>query len=270
MTRADESRNGWAGDGQPVDDPLAEALLTGAVVPPELVPLSAVVRALREEALRPVPPSPALAVLMVTGAAGGGRSRPLRSRPLRSLSAPARRPVAVRVRVARIRLVAGMAAAGVAVAVVGVATGGFAGILPEQAQDRFENVVESVTPYEFRHERSGPVRTGPDSDRQPGDLPDGGAGGRPGNGDHGPDLGRADADGPGRGVDGREVSERARQSGGPGNSGQAPETAGVPGSGGVPGPAADLPPAAGTSGRTVPVRDQPPGPSGRWPASRSR
>jgi hypothetical protein len=169
-----------------------------------------------------------------------------------------------------------MAAAGVAVAVVGVATAGFGGILPEQAQDRFENVVESVTPYEFRHQRPGPVRTGPDSVRQSGDLPDGDAGGRPGNGDRGPDPGRADADGPGRGVDGREVSEQARQNGGQGNSGQAPETAGVPGpagvpeTAGVPGPAADLPPAAGSGGRTVPLPDQPPGPSGRWPASRSR
>jgi hypothetical protein len=145
-----------------IDDTTAEALLAGRVVAAELEPLTEVVRAYRQVADQPVRPSPELATLMTVGrvtvAAAGQRESTMANgrRPLGTTAGKRRR----RRMTARAALAAaagrlgGMSVAvktgaGAAVALVGMSTAGLAGALPDQAQDRFESVVESVSPYKF-------------------------------------------------------------------------------------------------------------------------
>ena len=125
----------------PIDDATAESLLTGGEVRPDLEPVAAFLRALRDTARRRVAPSARLAAHV----AGGGYARqvppalwsgvpPLRARP-RQLTTT--------------RLVAWASVAGLLAAMLGTATAGFARVLPEPAQQRFESVVRTVTGYDF-------------------------------------------------------------------------------------------------------------------------
>jgi hypothetical protein len=155
-----------------IDEPTAEAILAGRPVPPALEPLTLVVAAYRRAADRPVPPSPALAEWM---AAGGGRRRRKKMAAVEVLAGVAAKLTGMSL--------AAKALAGVAIASAGVASAGFAGALPEPAQERFESVVETVTPVEF------PA------------------------GEHTPFGEEVSEDAKDGGVDGAEISEKARQLG---------------------------------------------------------
>jgi hypothetical protein len=205
-----------------------ERLLSGTAmspeVPPDLAPLAAVMEALRQEAHRPVRPSPRLAALMSTG---------FRRSPEPAHHARPPGPlIAALARITRVRAATVAAAAGVAVAVTGVATAGFAGVLPPEVQDRFEVVVEAVTPYEFKGHPAGP--DGPGTG-QPSDLP-----GDPSGPPEVIEQDRADAESGelehsgrhGQGVDGRDVSEGAGpDAGAPGSGQPGPPEGGPPGQG---------------------------------------
>jgi hypothetical protein len=79
----------------------------------------------------------------------------------------------------RLRLPARLAAAGAAVALVGVGTAGFAGTLPDPVQNRFESVVESVSPYQFPAKAADPDRRGGRVPQEQGNEPGGGVTGPP-------------------------------------------------------------------------------------------
>jgi hypothetical protein len=176
-----------------IDDVTAEALLTGRAVGTELEPLAEVVRACRRIADRPVPPTAELAHQMSVGLftrsvelvprlAGRGRRR--RRREWR------RGPLRTAV----------VALSGAGALVVGVGTAGYAGVLPEPAQDRFETVLESVTPFEVPERGRGDADPGgPDPSHE-----------RSENAEFGEDVSEDARDG---GVDGDEVSEQAREQG---------------------------------------------------------
>jgi hypothetical protein len=181
-----------------IDDTTAEALLAGRAVAAELEPLTEVVRAYRQVADRPVRPSPELATLMTVGriAAAAGQPPPAAvngSRRPPGTTAGKRRRGRMTARAALAaagsRLggvsVAVKTGAGAAVALVGMSTAGLAGVLPDQAQDRFESVVESVSPYEFPQKATDRSEFG---ERVSEDATDGG-------------------------VDGDEISEEARRQG---------------------------------------------------------
>lgn len=219
-----------------IDDATAEALLAGRTVTDELAPLAEVVRAYRRMADQPVRPSTELARQMATGlftgsaeqyqpATGAGRGR--RRRPSRT--------------VARTVWVAVLG--GAAAAVAGVGTAGFAGVLPDPAQERFETVVETVTPFEFPQQA--------DENAEFGDACE------PDQPICGEEVSEDAKDG---GVDGGEISERAREQGderrpvdlptvvpgGPGKPSNLPTPANPdqptpddPGPGNVPAPPAD-------------------------------
>jgi len=176
-----------------IDDPTAEALLAGRPVPPALDPLAEVLATYRQAGHRPVPPPAELAAWLVTGrppgeipdggavpvwmVRTGGQRRRRRMPGVGVLAGVAAKLAGMSV--------AAKAMAGVAVAAAGVTSAGLAGALPEPAQDRFETVVESVTPVDV------PAPAGPASEfgeRVSEDARDGG-------------------------VDGSEVSEEARQLG---------------------------------------------------------
>jgi hypothetical protein len=182
-----------------IDDATAEALLAGRPVRPALEPLTAVLAAYRRAADRPVRPSAELAARLAGGftiataapcrpAVGDrdGRGR----RPSAGRRRRYRRMPAVEVLATVAAKLAGMsvaakALAGIAVATVGVGTAGFAGTLPGPAQERFQTVVESVTPITFPDQASE-------------------------NAEFGREISEDARDG---GVDGAEVSEKARQQG---------------------------------------------------------
>ncbi|HEY8471480.1 MAG TPA: hypothetical protein VIL37_02455 [Natronosporangium sp.] len=147
-----------------VGDEAVERLLAGHAAEPELEPVATAVRTLREMSVRPVEPSQALRAMMAAGAFTGA--------PAETYQPPGGRPARLAVaaataRIRRIRLAGKLAAGAVAAAVLGTATAGFAGSLPEPVQDRFETVVESVTPYRFTEKTgSEPAEppTGPGAD----------------------------------------------------------------------------------------------------------
>lgn len=146
--------------GRQIDDATAEQLVAGRTAPPELESVATVMRALREVAAHPVPPSTTLRQQMAAGVFTGSpvyAYRPDRPGLLHRYGS------ALAARVARMRLATKFAAAGVVVAVLSAGTAGFAGTLPTPVQDRFETVVESVTPYQF-----------PEKTANPGDDPGGG------------------------------------------------------------------------------------------------
>jgi hypothetical protein len=161
-----------------IDDATAEALLTGRSVTDEFAALAEMMQAYRRVGRRPVRASAALAQQMAagtfTGAAeyyqpAGFTSRGRRRRPSRSAA----------------RTAWVVALGGVAAAVAGVGAAGFAGVLPDQAQERFETVVETVTPYDFPKQANE-------------------------NSEFGEEVSEDAKDG---GVEGDEVSERAREQG---------------------------------------------------------
>lgn len=218
-----------------IDDDTAEAILTGRSVPPEL---AGFMQALRKSASRPVAPSAELAARMVTGnfTKAGGAHRTSAHRPQgRGTGTAARAWVRTGVRVlaavprtysaARRGVKAVVATAAVAVPVVGLSGIGFAGALPDPVQERFEGVVESVTPYEF------PAQDG----------------GSSGFGEH------VSEDAKDGGVDGPEVSEEARNRDEKQNP--ADREQGVPA---TPGPPDDLP--ADPPGPPDDLPVDPPGP----------
>lgn len=176
-----------------IDDPTAEALLAGRPVPPGLDPLAELLATYRRAGHRPVPPRAELAVWLVTGRPSGeapGRGAVLVRRVRTGGQRRHRRMPGAGVLAGVAAKLAGMsiaakAMAGVAVAAAGVTSAGLAGALPEPAQDRFETVVETVTPLDV------PAPAGPASEfgeRVSEDAKDGG-------------------------VDGSEISEEARQLG---------------------------------------------------------
>lgn len=229
-----------------IDDDTAEAILAGRSVPPEL---AGFMQTLRKSASRPVEPSAELAAHMATGrfpkARGAHRSsahRPQGRGTGTAASAWLRTGVRAFVAVPRtlvavpkallavprtyatarrgVKLV--VAAAVVAVPVVGLGGIGFAGALPEPVQERFEGVVESVTPYEFPTRGDGSSGFG---ERVSEDAKDGG-------------------------VNGPEVSEEARDRGRESKSDDAKS--------GIPGPPDDLP--TDPAGPPDDVPANPPGP----------
>lgn len=192
-----------------VDDATVERLVAGRADSPDLEPVATVVRALREVSAQPVEPSAVLRQQMAAGVFTGAAAYPYRP-ATRGL---VRRLVAAAaIRVGRLRLATRLAAAALAVAVLGTATAGFAGSLPAPVQDRFETVVESVTPYQFG-EKTGRGGGGPAGDA---DTTGPGAGDRD---PASPDPAGPGITGPGQpggvsqdandgGVEGPEVSQR--------------------------------------------------------------
>jgi hypothetical protein len=177
-----------------IDDATAEAILTGRAVSPEL---AGFMQALNRTASRPVAPSDELAERMARGDFGrsAGAHRLAAHRPQgRGIGTAARAWTRTGVRVlaavprsfsgARQSVKLGAIVALVAVPVLGLSGIGFAGALPDPVQERFEGLVESVTPYEF------PARPAED---------------RSGFGD------RVSEDAKDGGVDGPEISEEARE-----------------------------------------------------------
>jgi hypothetical protein len=175
-----------------IDDATAEALLAGSAVSGDLRPLAEVVHACRRMARQPVRPSATLARRIAAGAF---------PRPAGRYRAPAagsgHRRRRTLTRTAWIAVTGGVVAA-----VAGVGTAGFAGVLPDQAQERFEDVVETVTPYEF------PLR-GNENDRNR----------------FGEEVSEDARDG---GVDGGEIGERAREQGDEHRPVDPPAEPGVP------------------------------------------
>ena len=184
-----------------IDDATAEALLTGRPVPPALEPLAAMMAGYRQAVLdQPVPPSPELAEWLVEGGPprtaaparpvvshdnGRGHRVPAGTRRRRS------RMPAVEVLAGGAAKLAGMSAAakalaGIAVATAGIGTAGLTGTLPDPAQERFETVVETVSPVKL---------------------------GEPASDDHADFGERVSEDAKDGGVDGGEISEEARQQG---------------------------------------------------------
>lgn len=212
-----------------IDDAAAEQLLTGAPVAPEFASLATTVEAVRQEASRPVTPSAALAELMSTGF----RSAP---QPALAPAHHARAPgplVTTIARITRARALVGAAAVGAVLAVSGVATAGFAGALPPQVQHRFEVVIESITPYEFKESPAEPGSRDPDPTGEPAtpmpavdtDDPTADADAEPAEPRSGDEP---EGEGPGRGVDGREVGEGVRGGGTPPGAGQPGRPEGGP------------------------------------------
>jgi hypothetical protein len=157
-----------------LDDATVEAVLRGDPLPAELEPLAQAIITLRSLPEHPVRPSPELAARMAAGEFASAAA-----------PRPSRRS-AGRHRAARSRLTAlplrAKVAAVAALAVVGLGTATVAGALPEPAQHQLEWVIESVTPIDF-------------GDRS----------------EFGQDVADDARDG---GVDGREVSDRAKEQGG--------------------------------------------------------
>ncbi|MPZ25047.1 MAG: hypothetical protein GEV12_00980 [Micromonosporaceae bacterium] len=239
-----------------IDDDTADALLAGRPVPASLEPLTVVMTAFRQVASQPVWPNRTLAARMAvgdftgfadagpdpaaTGTAGvghrrGGLAGPGKRRRRRRMPGVAGLAAAA-AKVAGMS-VAAKALAGVAVAATGVSTAGLAGVLPDPAQERFETVVETVTPFTFPEQASDRSEFG---ERVSEDAKDGG-------------------------VDGAEISEEARQPGDqqrpddlpavvPAQPGQ-PTDLPTPDEAAEPMPPADLPVDPGTDHRpTAPPR----------------
>lgn len=182
-----------------IDEAATEALIAGRPVPAELEPVANLVQALRTVTNRPVSPSTELAARMTAGEFPEPSVEywpPVHRPQGRGLGAAVRAWARTSVRVLaaapRVVLIGGALLA----ATIGVGSAGFAGVLPEPVQDRFENVVESVTPYEFS-----------------------------GRGEESSEFGsRVSEDAEDGGVDGGDISEQARQRGEERRSENAPET----------------------------------------------
>ena len=159
-----------------LDDAAVEALLRGDCVPPELEPLAEVVDFVRAVASSPVQPSPLLAECMATGVFRAPESAAINRR--RGAHASRKPSTVVRSRLARMSFRTKVAA-GLAASLSGVSLATATGALPDAAEQRARTVIEQVTPIDF-----------PDS-----------AG-------FGQEVSDDAQDG---GVDGAEVSERARQ-----------------------------------------------------------
>lgn len=188
-----------------VDEATAERILAGRAASAELESVATVMRALREVSSQPVRPSDTLREQMAAGVFTGGPVYSYRPATGGLVRRTARRVrIVVVAKIARMRLVTKLAAAGLAAAVLSASTAGFAGSLPEPVQDRFETVVESVTPYHFP-EKTGGGRVGPTEDPQGVDPEDGGTD-RPS--ESGGEVSEDANDG---GVEGPEVSEDARE-----------------------------------------------------------
>ena len=179
--------SGWGDDvgemptRRPIDDASAEALLRGAAVPREMEPLAGFVRAIRSTAWQPVRPSRELAERMASGVfVDEVDSRTTVGRALSRLASLSLRTKVVTGLVATMTGLTGVTAAGA---------------LPDAAQARLENAIESITPIDFPH----PAEFGQEVAE---DAQDGG-------------------------VDGQEISEDAREQGsqpeGPGYQGKADE-----------------------------------------------
>jgi hypothetical protein len=209
-------------------DEAFERLLAGHPVPAEAALLVAFTTGVRAAATDPGRPGPQLAQLLAAGlptapdAVGEradafvGTAQPLgqrRARPtmLGVLAAAA-------AKVASARAVA-QAATGVGIVLAGATGAGAAGVLPDPIQDQVAHVVEAATPFELPDSADGTpatddqpapqVEVASDTDRAPedGESP----AGTPA------DFGRqVSEEARGGGVDGRAVSERARESHRPG------------------------------------------------------
>lgn len=204
---------------RPIDDATAETLLAGRPVDAPLQPLARAVRAYREVAHRPVQPTGELAARMATGAFSSTAGPD--TAPANQVNGHGPVTAAIpRWRRAQMAIMTGLAAAtakiagmsvaakataGLTIAAASMGTAGAAGVLPEPVQDRFDTVVETVTPDAT-----------PDENAEFGE--------------------RVSEDARDGGVDGEEISEEARQQG----ELRRPEDAPVPtpGESGVP---ADVP-----------------------------
>jgi hypothetical protein len=135
-------------DWPPIDDAVAEGLLAGGEITPDLEPVAGLIRALRESARRRVVPSARLAARMAGGWPSGSGTPPARASAI-----PGRhrfvRPGATPQGARTSRLMAWAGAAGLVAAIVGTATAGFARALPEPAQQQFDTVVQVVTGHDF-------------------------------------------------------------------------------------------------------------------------
>lgn len=242
-----------------IDDATAEAVLAGRAAAPELATLTGMLAACRRVADRPVRPRGELAARLASGGFGGdGADHPRTARVDDGGRHRGRLRGADTRRCRRMHMRLAVAAGGLAVAATGVGSAGFAGVLPDAAQDRFETVVESVTPYTFPRQSDEADRG--TEDRNPE---------TPGNAEDGAEFGeqvREDArDG---GVDGDEISDRARQLRDPPRPTTPPTQ--VPA---VPGKPADLPvPDEGVAPGAPPGAGQPPSsrPSEESPHSTGR
>lgn len=233
-----------------IDDATAEALLAGGPVDGELQPLARAVRAYRDVGRRPVHPAGELAVRMATGVftSPAGSDTASASRVNGHGPVTAAIPGWRRVRMAILTglaaatakiasmSVAAKATAGLSIAAASMGTAGFAGVLPEPAQDRFDTVVETVAP-----------NGAPAADE---------------NAEFGERVSEDARDG---GVDGEEISDEARQQG----ELRRPEDASVPapGDSGVPAdtPASDHAPDDAPDGEPSGTPDHPDGPPDERP-----
>lgn len=245
MTSTDDYLDEMAGR-RAINDATAEDLLAGRAVPADLEPLATVVRALRDVSRQPVPPSAELAARMAAGTAVAAPAGSGRATGAGGLPWSARRIAAGAATTVRHRWSARVAAAGAAVAVLGVGSAGFAGSLPAPVQDRFETVVETLTPYHF-----------PDRAGEPGDRPGPGAGrdhpaGGPGGADQSPGGGHPPGEGerPGN----RPAPGLGEPDPGPGAGPPEPASTREPGPPQDPGPPEDAGPPDGSG---EPVREWP-------------
>lgn len=165
-----------------LDDATVEAVLNGDPVTPEYEAVASAVQSLRSLAEVPVRPTPELAKRIAAGDFTGAAA-PLPSRRSTGASSPGRYRARPKVRPAWLGAMNGRArvATGLAVALTGLTGVTVAGALPGPAQDRVESVIEMITPIEF-----------------------------PSRADFGQETAEDARDG---GVDGGEVSDRAKDQG---------------------------------------------------------
>lgn len=232
-----------------IDDLTAETLLSGRPVAGEFEALVPVVEAYRALGRRPVAPRGELAARMVTGVftstAGPGRVAADRvdGRGPRAVAGSKWRRIRMAIvgglataaaKVAGLS-VATKASAGLMIAAASIGTAGAAGVLPDQAQAGFDRVVETVIQPE--------TPATPDE-----------------NAEFGQEVSEDAKDG---GVDGAEISERARQQGelhrpdgvpAPGEEGK-PSDLPVPDGSGLPTP--DDLPGQGSPPESPPVPPRP-------------
>jgi hypothetical protein len=230
---------------RPIDDATAETLFAGGSVDADLRPLARAVRAYRDVGRQPVHPAGELAVRMATGvftSAAGSEAAPvnhINGRGPVTAAIPGWRRVRMAILTALATAtakiaglsVAAKATAGLSIAAASIGTAGFAGVLPEPAQDRFDTVVETVAP---NGAPAAPNENAEFGERVSEDARDGG-------------------------VDGEEISEEARQQG----ELRRPEDAPVPapGDSGVPAdtPASDHAPDDTPDGAPSGTPDHPDG-----------
>lgn len=166
-----------------IDDATAEAVLSGECTHSELDALVEVVAALRAVAEGPVQPTRVLAELMASG--NFTRAALVRADDAGAAASAATTMMGRTLRTGRSKLAAmslrTKVAAGLAVAVTGMTGVTAAGALPDAAEDQMQSIIEAVTPITFADEA-----------------------------DFGQDVAEDARDG---GVDGQEVSEKAKENG---------------------------------------------------------